>query len=73
VASEHAAGVARVLTAGPEATALAAHGVVRTRVLVIVAGAVCYDVSTVDDVARVRRHRRRLVQVAFVLHCVPVW
>ena len=52
--------------------ALTTDVVVMTGVLVIVASALGRHVRTVDVLARVRGQRRRLEQVALVVHRVPV-
>ena len=71
VAAVEKARVARKRVAQATAVALSAYVVIRTRELVMVAGAIVGDVRTVDVVARISRQRRRLVLVTLAVHRVP--
>ena len=68
-ASENAAGFAGMLTTRPVAITLTANFVVKTGILVIVAGTVRLDVWTANVLARVSGESRRLIQVTLVFHC----
>ena len=51
--------------------ALSADVVVRTRIFVIVAGIIGFEICTADVSACMSRQRRGLIEVTLVVHSVP--